>query len=585
MVLAMRNEYPRPDFIRQEWLALNGVWDLTFDDGAEHKITVPYVYQCEKSGINSSKACRHVTYRRTFKLPIRWRGKEIILHFNAVDYRCKVFINGNFVGGHTGGNTPFHLDITNAVTWDSEDITVIAEDFPNDETISRGKQFWLEKPEYIWYCGSTGIWQSVWVEPQGKASFEWIRFTPDIDSGQVKITYRLKESTPLPCTAKWEISLQKQLYFSGELLCSEAEDSFTATVYGNHVLCGPFHFEGLCWSPESPTLFDVTAQLMVNQEVTDTVKTYFGMRKISVENGKLYLNNHPYYMKLILDQGYWKESLLTAPDDEAFQQDILRAKAMGFNGCRKHEKVEDPRFLYWADQMGFLVWEGMASFISYTPLAAAQFMREWQEVIHRDYNHPSIVVWDMLNESWGVPQIYNDDAQQHFSCALYHMAHSLDSTRLVVSNDGWEITETDICAIHSYSHGTEENETQQQLFAESLKTWQGIASGRIVSHLPFAKGYQYNGQPVVLTEFGGISNLKDADGWGYTSTNGEEEFLLTYRRLIEAIDGSDILCGFCYTQLADVQQETNGLLNAMHEFKFNPEKIKKINGLIERKTV
>lgn len=581
----MRNEYPRPDFERQEWLALSGEWDITLGDGSKYKIQVPYVYQCEKSGINHSKACRLVTYRRTFTLPNQWRGKDIILHFNAVDYRCKVFVNGSYVGGHTGGNTPFELDITANVTWRSEVITVTAEDFPDDETIARGKQFWLDEPEFIWYRGSTGIWQSVWVEPRSQASFEWIHFTPDIDKGQVQITYRLKQDTPLPCVAKWEISLEEKNCFSGELLCREREDSFTATVYGNHVLSGSFHSAGQCWSPESPTLFDVTAQLLVNHEVTDTVKTYFGMRRISAENGRLYLNNHPYYMKLLLDQGYWKESLLTAPDDEAFKQDILRAKAMGFNGCRKHEKVEDPRFLYWADKLGFIVWEGMASFISYTPSAAAQFMREWQDVIHRDYNHPSIVVWDMLNESWGVPQIYNDAAQQHFSCALYHMAHSLDKTRLVISNDGWEMTETDICAIHSYSHGAEDDPRQQRLFAECLKTWQGIESGRIVSHLPFARGYQYSGQPVILTEFGGISNSKDENGWGYTSTNGAEEFLHTYRRLIQAINDSDIICGFCYTQLSDVQQETNGLLNHRHEFKFNPEKIKEINDLIERKTV
>jgi beta-galactosidase/beta-glucuronidase len=581
----MRNEYPRADFVRQEWLSLNGEWDFSFENSSEYKIQVPFVYQCKKSGIGIESAHRFVTYHRKFELSPEWKGKRIILHFGAVDYQCKVYINGKYAGNHVGGNTPFQFDITDDMNWNIEEISVIAEDFSTDETIARGKQFWREKPEYIWYTGSTGIWQSVWVEPLEQTSFQWIRFSPDIDKGQVTISYRLSDTAVLPCTANWVISLKGQTYFSGEFLCREQEDCFTVTVFGNHVLSGSFHFDGLCWSPESPTLFSVTARLTADGRTTDTVESYFGMRKISIQNGTLYLNNHPYYQKLILDQGYWEESLLTAPDDEAFQKDILHAKAMGFNGCRKHEKVEDPRFLYWADHLGFLVWEAMASFISYTPSAAAQFVREWEEVIYRDYNHPSIIVWDMLNESWGVPQIYHDAMQQHYSVSLYHLAHSLDNTRLAISNDGWEMTETDICAVHSYSHGENSDLQQQKLFAECLKSWQGIESGKIVSHLPFSMGYRYQGQPIVLSEFGGISGAEDENGWGYTSIRGEEEFLNTYRRLIENLNDSEIICGFCYTQLADVQQETNGLLNRAHDFKYDPDQIRQINELIRRRTV
>ncbi|MDF3001210.1 MAG: glycoside hydrolase family 2 sugar binding protein [Bacillota bacterium] len=578
----MRYEYPRADFVREEWLTLNGDWRFFFDDGSEHKIQVPFVYQCEKSGINDQRISRCVTYQREFALSPEWRGNHIILHFGAVDYQCKVYLNDFYAGGHVGGHTPFQLDITNFVNWNLEKISVVIEDFPTDETIARGKQFWLENPKFIWYTGSTGIWQSVWIEPQPEASFEWIRFTPDVDEGQVKISYRLSNDTPLSCCSKWKITLHEKTYFSGELICSEQEDHFTVTVFGNHVLSGPFHFEGLCWSPDNPILFDVTAQLLVDEKIADTVKSYFGMRKITIENRMLYLNNHPYYPKLILDQGYWKESLLTAPTDEAFKADILRAKSMGFNGCRKHEKVEDPRFLYWADQLGFLVWGGMASFISYTPDTAAQFMREWVEVLQRDYNHPSIIVWDMLNESWGVPQIYHNTKQQHYSLALYHLAHSLDSTRLVISNDGWEMTETDICAIHSYRHGASDDPLQQQVFANCLKDWNKINSGKIIGRLPFVKGYHYKDQPVILTEFGGICGATSEDGWGYTCADSEEEFLSSYRRLIEALHDSEIICGFCYTQLADVQQETNGLLDHMHEFKYDPEKIREINQIIKK---
>ena len=299
---------------------------------------------------------------------------------------------------------------------------------------------------------------------------------------------------------------------------------------------GSFHFTGAYWSPESPNLYDVEVKILYNRKVVDTVKSYFGMRKIEIKNGKLYLNHKPCYQKLVLDQGYWNESLITAPSDEAYKEDILRAKAMGFNGCRKHEKVEDPRFLYWADKLGFIVWEGMASFWSYTRCGVQNFINEWMEVIKRDYNHPSIIVWGMLNESWGVPGIGSDSRQASFAKSLYHMAHSFDDTRPVISNDGWENAQTDICAFHSYKHGKRNDMKQQQFFKTALK---------------------------------------DVAKMGYT-TVGKEGFLEEFSRVVDAVYDSELISGFCYTQLCDVQQEMNGLLTVEHEFKFPPEKIKAV---------
>ena len=223
--------------------------------------------------------------------------------------------------------------------------------------------------------------------------------------------------------------------------------------------------------------------------------------------------------------------------------------------------------------MGFLVWGAMASFWVYTPQAAAAFMREWADVIHRDYNHPCIVVWGMLNESWGVPHIGSDCRQQAFAKALYHMAHSLDSTRLVISNDGWETVDTDICAFHSYKHGEEGDMRQQELFAKSLKSAETM--GEIVEKPLFAGDTPYCGQPIVLSEFGGISISEEEEGWGYTSV-GKNRFLEVYRRILRAVYASDILSGFCYTQLADIEQEINGLLTESHTYKFPPEKIREI---------
>lgn len=579
----MRNEYPRPNMQRDRWLSLNGEWDFQFsDEQTKRKIQVPFVYQSKLSGIGDNRVCDRVIYSRTFTIPEEWQQDQILLHFGAVDYRCKVYINGSFAGDHEGGHTPFTFDITPFLTWKSENIVVEVEDSLEDETIPRGKQFWEEKPRGIWYTQSTGIWQSVWLEPVNRNHIEWIRFTPDIDKGTVEISYKVTDDCSLPVKTKWALSLENKLICEHAVTVYERESTFTVDVFGNHVLNGSFHSTGLCWSPESPTLFDVEASLIVDDKIVDQLNTYFGMRKIHIENNKVYLNNRPYYQKLILDQGYWPDGLLTAPDDQAYVDDILKAKEMGFNGCRKHEKAEDPRFLYWADKLGFLVWGGMASFISYSFDANIRFVREWQDVIKRDYNHPCIVVWNMLNESWGVPQIYHDKMQQHFSQALYHMAYSLDKSRLVISNDGWEMTETDICAIHSYHHGDDTQIEKQNVFKESLRTWEGLSSGDILHRLPYAKGFSYKGEPIILTEFGGISYNAEGDAWGYTNASSEENFLKEYARLIDAIYESEVLCGFCYTQLTDVQQEVNGLLTEQRAYKFDPKLIRDINNRYHR---
>lgn len=599
----MREEYPRPDFVREEWMSLNGSWSFEYGE-KKTTIQVPFVCQSRLSGIGERIREDRVTYERTFQVPDSWRGKRVLLRFGAVDYQCRVFVNGNCVGSHVGGQTPFSFNITRFLTWKQEHIRVEVNDTIKDESIARGKQFWEEESKFIWYTPSTGIWQSVWLEPVEDTSLLCLHFTPDIDEGTVKIDYRLGESAALPCRVHMKIRLGDQEIFHGNMVCNTLRNSLTVDVFRKKAMEGSFHFTGNYWSPENPILYDVEIQVDdgVDGSPADTVRSYFGMRKIHVENGKLYLNNQPYYQKLLLDQGYWEEGLVTAPTDMDYQEDIRKSKEMGFNGCRKHEKVEDPRFLYWADKMGFLVWEAMASFWSYTPEAGAQFAREWMDVIYRDYSHPSIIVWGMLNESWGVPRIYSNVQQQDFSRGLYYLARGLDSTRLVISNDGWEMTDTDICAFHSYKHGEKEDTAQHQVFRDCLKQVDSLHL--IMEKLTFAKGSSYKGQPVVLTECGGIAVKADGDGcdrpvtpedqagreqngespvavcgtgdWGYTSALSGE-FLDEYKRIVDAIYDSEILSGFCYTQLTDVEQETNGLLTKDHQYKFDPDQIRRIN--------
>lgn len=585
----MREEYPRPDFRREEWMNLNGCWSFTY--GREKtQIEVPFVCQSKLSGIGKRITQDRVVYERSFTVPEEWKGNEILLHFGAVDYRCHVFINDQCAGSHIGGQTSFQFDITRYLTWEEENIRVEVEDPLKDESIPRGKQFWEEESKFIWYTPSTGIWQTVWLEPVAKSSLCWVHFTPDIDEGTVKLDYQLSDTSVLPCRVHVRIRLGQDEIFHGNMLCNTARNTLTVDVFRKKAMEGSFHFTGNYWSPENPILYDVCIQVDEGDsgKPADYVSSYFGMRKIHVENGKLYLNNQPYYQKLLLDQGYWEDGLVTAPSDEEYREDIRKAKEMGFNGCRKHEKVEDPRFLYWADKMGFLVWEAMASFWSFTPQAGEAFIREWMDVIHRDYNHPSIIVWGMLNESWGVPRIYSNLQQQDFARSLYYLAKGMDTTRLVVSNDGWEMTESDICAFHSYKHGEREDYPQHEVFKDSLKQIDSFPV--IMEKLPFAKGTGYMGQPVVLTECGGIAIKTDPvtgeareqairkgnQEWGYTSAT-KDVFLEEYRRIVGAIYDSELLNGFCYTQLTDVEQETNGLLTRSHRYKFDPEEIRKIN--------
>jgi len=350
-------------------------------------------------------------------------------------------------------------------------------------------------------------------------------------------------------------------------------------LFDHHIFRTTFHNDGWTWTPAHPTLFDCQVTLSNNEQKQDTVKSYFGMRKIHAENGSIFLNNRPLYQKLVLDQGYWPEGLLTAPDDAAFKKDIEMTKQMGFNGCRKHQKVEDPRFLYWADKLGYLVWGECAAAPAFTSTSIGRTISEWEEVIDRDFNHPAIINWVPINESWGVPQVHSDRMQQHYTQTLYHLIHALDDTRLVESNDGWEQTETDVCGIHNYAQGNQDEPQKYDYFVDTLSNWRKLVSQPPGVWSIFAKGYHYTGQPIVLSECGGIGYKKDADkdGWGYTSASSDDDYLHEYQQVINGIAKSQSIVGFCYTQLCDVEQEINGLLTYDRQFKVDPDKIKQIN--------
>ncbi|WP_338470790.1 glycoside hydrolase family 2 TIM barrel-domain containing protein [Niallia sp. XMNu-256] len=598
--MTYRPEYPRPQLVREKWLNLNGTWSFAFDDnnrgtqdkwfkenqGAfDRKINVPFAYQTKLSGIDDPSFHDVVWYKRSFEVPESWQGNRVILHFGAVDYRAWVYVNEQFIGFHEGGNVSFHFDVTDVLTAGPQTLVVKVEDPSTDETIPRGKQFWIEESDSIWYTRTTGIWQTVWLEAVNPTHLQKLRFTPDVDRGAVGVEFELAGDF-YGKEVEIDISFKGEKVIKDTIVIQEPYTKRYFDIFNRKIFRTSFHHNGWTWTPENPNLFDVVLKVRDNNQVLDVVDTYFGMRKIHTENGMVYLNNRPYYQKLVLDQGYWPEGLLTAPSDEDFKKDIELSKEMGFNGCRKHQKVEDPRFLYWADKLGFLVWGECAASASYSEDSAARLTKEWIEIIERDYNHPSIVAWVPLNESWGIPQIRDNRQQQHHSLAMYHLIHSLDTTRLVISNDGWELTKTDICAIHNYNHGSKEETGKYRQYQEDLATKESILNSKAAGRSIYANGFEHEGEPILLTEFGGIGYKVGEDaGWGYTSVANADEFLDDYERIMEAVYASKVLYGYCYTQLTDVEQEINGLLTYDRKPKCDLSKIKKINELYRPWTI
>lgn len=569
-----RPEYPRPEFVRKEWLNLNGKWRFDFDDDNKglarqwerqpelsQGIIVPFAYQAPLSGINSNEPHDIAWYARNFDIPSNWQDQRILLHFGAVDYRAWVWVNGSFVAFHEGGHTPFSTEITQFLKSEENLVVVRVEDLTSDLTQPRGKQYWKRGSESIFYTRTTGIWQTVWLEPVGNSYVENVHCTPDIDAGTVKLETQIAGDQSDSLALAVSIRFGEWIVAERVLPVDAGKSSTSETI----LLDPPVHL----WSPETPSLYTVDLRLMQQDQVLDEVSTYFGMRKVSINAGRIYLNNQPYTMRLVLDQGYHPEGLLTFPSDEDFKRDITLTKQMGFNGVRKHQKVEDPRFLYWADQLGLLVWGEMANAYAYSPDYVQRITHEWQAAVRRDYNHPCIVVWVPMNESWGVPQLSDPHQIAHLE-SLYHLTRSLDQTRLVVSNDGWEHARTDLLTIHDY-------ESKGSMLLARYANLETAISAQPAKRALYVSGFQYHDEPILLTEFGGVAYQKDQQsGWGYSTARDGQDFLKRFAEIMEAVLASPVLQGYCYTQLTDVEQEINGLLTYDRQPKADPAEIARI---------
>lgn len=575
-----RSDYPRPQFERAGWMSLNGQWEFDYDDSSageqeqwykQHTFTrtiqVPFAYQSALSGIGEHHFHDVVWYRKQVKVPSHMAGNRLLLHFGAVDYAATVWINGQQVKAHEGGHTPFSIDITEQVDGDQAEIVVKAQDFSKDLTLPRGKQYWKEQSASIFYTRTTGIWQTVWLEAVSETYLDKVKYTPDIDKNEIGI--QLFIGNYLKST---QLNLHTRISFGGKIVSDsrvmvrQAEEYLTINLhdFADHGL-------GALWSPEKPNLYDVEFILHNDGQEIDKVTSYFGMRKVSIIDGKLCLNNRPYYMKMVLDQGYYPDGNLTPPSDEAIKQDVELTKEMGFNGARKHQKIEDPRYHYWCDKLGLLVWGEMANAYDYSNVYVKRITHEWQEAIDRDYNHPCIVAWVPINESWGVPNILNDASQQQHALTMYHLTKSLDPTRPVISNDGWEHVKSDICTIHDYEY-------RREILEERYRTTENAIGAKPANRWIHVPGFPYEGAPIHISEYGGISYKKsDWEGWGYSAAENDEDFLERYMAVTQPLLQSPIVQGFCYTQLTDVEQEINGLLTFDRKPKVPLALIKEVN--------
>lgn len=570
-----RPEYPRPAFIREDWINLNGTWEFEFDDGdvglaerwfSDHqfsrRIRVPFTFESSLSGINDTSPREVVWYRKRFRLPEIYQGRRMMLNFGAVDYKATVWVNGRVVGEHRGGFTPFGCDITECLR--RENVVVVRAEDRLSKAQPRGKQYWEPASAGIHYTRATGIWQTVWLEPVSAFHLTHVRFYPDADKSKVKVVVGVTGRSD---------GTQIKARFSTN---GEAQADVRVPVSGDETTFEVWLNQPRLWTPAEPNLYNVILELHEDGKVHDRVLAYFGMRSISIDGGQLLLNGRPCYLRFVLDQGYYPDGIYTAPSDDAFRRDVEIAKALGFNGVRKHQKIEDPRYYYWCDRLGLLVWAEMGNSHEFTDDSVANMATEWPQVIKANFNHPSIITWVPFNESWGVDGLQDLDRPQEFVGQIVAYTRALDPTRPVIDNSGWSHVDTDIVDLHEYSQDPEHIHKTLSKISPSSATLPTCSH----SIPAMAEGFTYSGQPVVLSEYGGIALETDTcdNAWGYGEAAANTSSLTArYRDLTESIVRNKFIAGYCYTQLYDVEQEVNGLLTSHRKPKVKVEEIAKIN--------
>jgi len=567
-----RPEYPRPQFERSEWVNLNGTWSYTFDFGRSGEerllrestnlggeILVPFCPESKLSGVQHTDFINTIWYQRTISIPADWKDRLVILHFGAVDYAATIFIDGRKVTTHYGSGSSFSVDITRYVTPGKDANLVLCV----DDNIRSGRQpVGKQSQEYYsagcCYTRVTGIWQTVWMEPVAPNGLKQVSAVPDIDQQQLVISPEFYQENPAN-TLTVEMSDGKKTVASKTVKC------------GNHsTIVLPVKNPKL-WSPESPFLYDLTYTVKdASGQVIDRISSYTGMRKVHVADGYFYLNNQPYFQRLVLDQGFYPEGIWTAPSDEALKHDIEMSKAVGFNGARLHQKVFEERYYYWADRLGYITWgeQGNWGMDVNNEEAARNFISEWAEIVVRDRNHPSLVTWTPFNETWGCS---DTGVYARMMRDVYFLTKAIDPTRPVndVSGDGHILT--DIWSVHDYSR-TKDELIEHHTIKSGVEPFRNQPKKKFLD--------TYNGQPYMLDEFGGLPWIKESDrssSWGYGSNiDSIEEFYRILEDQLDAIIACKHITGYCYTQITDVEQEKNGIYEYDRTPKFDTERLRSI---------
>ncbi|PKM63034.1 MAG: beta-galactosidase [Firmicutes bacterium HGW-Firmicutes-21] len=558
-----RNEYPRPLLVREDWINLNGEWDFETDNsitGTEKgffgrasldgKIIVPFCPESVLSGVGNTDFMNCVWYRRSFELPKSWSGKRVLLNFGAVDYHATVYVNGAYVGEHKGGYTPFTFDITEHLSNKGNYITLCAKDDLRSGNQPAGKQSHLLNSHGCFYTRTTGIWQTVWLECVSDNYIQNIKSVADTETCSVNLEIKLS-----PCSAGARVTAKA--FFEGNPVGESSVKVGSFSAFLNIALQ-----ETHLWEVGKGNLYDLEITVEKNGETTDRVSSYFGLRSVCLTEKAFLLNGRSVFGRWVLDQGFYPDGIYTAPSDEALKNDILYSMRLGFNGARLHEKLFEPRFLYWADKLGYMVWGEHGNWgLNITEVGQIEhFLPEWIEAVERDFSHPCIIGWCPLNETWD----YNGKPQSDTLVKMvYDVTKSLDSTRPVIDTSGNFHVVTDIFDIHDYCQDVSE-------FASHYKD-------SLYNNFPHRQTHR--GEPYFISEYGGIKWAVDnSDGWGYgDGPKTEKEFVERYKGLTNVLLNNENIFGFCYTQLYDVEQEVNGLMTYDRKFKFDPEVFKKIN--------
>ncbi len=584
-------DHPRPLLRRSSCVRLDGVWDFADDvDGRwrdprevvwDEQIVVPFAPETPASGIGRPGYRLACWYRSRPTLPQPSTGGRLLLHLGAVDHRATVWVDGHPAHVHEGGYTGFSVDLSRYADGADHELVVHAEDDPADLAKPRGKQDWELEPHSIWYPRTTGIWQSVWLEELPAVWLDRLQWSSDLDRYAVSMQATLHGALPAG------VRLRVRLTYGERVLVDDAVAVTGPRVDRSFVLDGSgldTLRDELTWRPDHPALVDAVLEVSApDGRVLDRVESYTGMRTVGVREGRIVLNGRPIGLRMVLDQGYWPQSGLTAPDEAALRRDLELVKEMGFNGVRKHQKVEDPRWLYWADRLGVLVWAEMPPAYRFDELAVQRTVAEWTAVVERDRSHPCIVAWVPFNESTGVLGLPGRADQRHYVSAVALLTKALDPSRLVVANDGWEVLGGDVIGVHDYDPVPERLAARYFPEVRTAALRDFGEGGRLqVLDDPAGEAIGSTGpRAVVLSEVGGIGyadaaptvalwgtsgaddpadRLHQPAAWGYSSVSSPEELLAQYAALVGALGLVPGLSGFCYTQLTDTYQEVNGLL-------------------------